>query len=86
MTKAHFGIQITAEDGNKTFIDNITIPVLRGTMETANHLPGTKSTAALLCFDDGINEYEIELTDCQISSLNLQSFRKADPKKPWAKS
>lgn len=82
--KAHFGIRVISEDGHKKFIDNVSIPVLRGTMESVKSLPGTVSTVAVLCFDDGLEDYEIELTETQICALNLQSFRKAERPKAWA--
>ncbi|MCL1949144.1 MAG: hypothetical protein FWF59_05385 [Turicibacter sp.] len=81
--KAHFAIRVTHQDGHDQLIDNVSIPVLRGTMESAKNLSGTAATHAILCFDDGLEEYEIELTQSQITSLNLQSFRKADRPKVW---
>jgi len=83
--KAHFGIKVDSDCGTTKFIDHVSIPVLRGTMESAKSLSGTVKTTAILCFDDGVEEYEIELTEHQIASLNLQSFRKADRPKAWAK-
>lgn len=85
MMKAHFAIKVDSEGGTSKLIDNVSIPVLRGTMESAKSLAGTVKTTAILCFDDGVEEYQIELTELQIASLNLQSFRKADRPKAWAK-
>jgi len=84
--KAHFGIKVLKNDGGSKFIDNVSIPVLRGTMESAKTLPGIVGTVAVLCFDDGVEDYEIELTEHQIASLNLQSFRKAERPKAWART
>ena len=55
-------------------------------MESAKTLPGIVGTVAVLCFDDGVEDYEIELTEHQIASLNLQSFRKAERPKAWART
>ena len=83
--KTHFGIKVKKKDGGEKLIDNVSIPVFRGTLDTLRHCPDTTSAVATMFFEFGEEMFEVELTEEQICQLNLQSFKKAEPKKPWRK-
>ena len=76
MRKARFGARVTKRDGTKKFIDNINLPVLRGSLEVLGKMEDTVKAEGILMVEFGNDFMEVTLTDEQICNLNLQEFKR----------
>jgi len=85
MERPSFGIKVTYEDHSEKVIDDISLPVLRGSIQTQKKLPNVSDATAVLLFEFAEEQFNIELTEEQLTKLNIQSFNKAEVRKDYSK-
>ena len=85
MERPSFGIKVTYDDKSEKVINDISLPVLRGSIQSQKKLANVNDATAVLLFEFADEMFNIELTEEQISKLAIQSFNKVEQKKDYSK-
>ena len=85
MERPSFGIKVTYDDKSEKVINDISLPVLRGSIQSQKKLSNVNDATAVLLFEFADEMFNIELTEEQISKLAIQSFNKVEQRKDYSK-